>query len=77
MFPMSFFYDDRQTRLIQRDEKNWKEGEKMKERKIKSSKCCVCSILNYFAIRELVLKKEDEKSGGRTWMRSIFLWRGG
>jgi hypothetical protein len=25
----------------------------------------------------LVLKKEDEKSGGRTWMRSIFLWRGG
>jgi hypothetical protein len=33
MFPMSFFYDDRQTRRIQRDEKIWKEGERMKERK--------------------------------------------
>ncbi len=28
MFPMSFFYDDRQTRRIQRDEKIWKEGER-------------------------------------------------
>jgi hypothetical protein len=25
-------YDDRQTRPIQRDEKNWKEGERMKEK---------------------------------------------
>jgi hypothetical protein len=32
MFPKCHSYDDRQTRPIQRDEKIWKEGERMKEK---------------------------------------------